>query len=242
MSNFHRRRVDIQSDICPLPSCWLCHRGPNFLVQFWYIFFPVTLWPSPWSSSNWLDHEWFALGSCLCHFLDMWPPLDLILVCCLFCWLHVYLPSNLFIPDLVHSGLFSSLSATTHFCCCQHCFSLLARVHWRTEVKTHMLVLIHISLRTNLFLLLLFLLLLGYICRGTGRPSTALLKEIILLVISTKVLLLLSTTWLNTFSWLVKNQVHVRCIALDRATVVELSNIVWKWRPVSPTVKYCIVN
>ena len=35
--------------------------------------------------------------------LDKSP--DLILVCCLLCWLHVYSPPNFFVSDLVHSGL-----------------------------------------------------------------------------------------------------------------------------------------
>ena len=50
----------------------------------------------------------------------VWPPPDLVLVCCLLCWLHVYLPSNFFVSDLVHSDLSCSFSQTPHLCCCQH--------------------------------------------------------------------------------------------------------------------------
>ena len=67
-------------------------------------------------------------------------------------------------------------------------------------MTTHILVLIHISLRTNLFLLLLFLLLLGYICRETGWPSKALRKYPGRLGIS-KVLLLLFDRMLSLDRW-----------------------------------------
>ena len=93
----HRRRVDIQSDVCPSPSCWL-----HFIVPFRYIIFSSILWH--WSFSCWLDHECFTLGTCWFYAIDVWPPPDLILVCCLLCWLHVHSPSNFFVPDLIQES------------------------------------------------------------------------------------------------------------------------------------------
>ena len=51
----------------------------------------------------------FTLRSCWCHQLDVCPPPDL-LVCCVLCWLHVYLLSNFFFPDHINSGLSRSFS------------------------------------------------------------------------------------------------------------------------------------
>ncbi len=82
--------------------------------------FPAISWPSPWSSSYWLDHEWFTLGSYWCTAHDVWPPPDLVLVCCLLCWLHAYSPSNFFVPDLIHASFSCSFCVTDHIFCCQH--------------------------------------------------------------------------------------------------------------------------
>ena len=116
----HRRRVDNRTSLLH-PVVYVCHRGSHLLVPSRYIIFPAISWPSPRSSSFWLDHECFALWSRWCHPFDVWPPPDLVLVCCcLLCWLHVYSPPNFFVSDLVRSGLSCSFYETSHLCCCQH--------------------------------------------------------------------------------------------------------------------------
>ena len=96
------------------------HLDSHLLAPSRYIIYPAISWPSARSSSFWLDHECFTLGSQCCHPCDVLPPTDLVLVCCLLCWLHVYSPPNFFVSDLVHSGLSCSFSDPPHLCCCQH--------------------------------------------------------------------------------------------------------------------------
>ena len=47
------------------------HRDSHLIVPSRYIIFPAVSWPSPRSSSFWLDHECFALGSRWCHPFDV---------------------------------------------------------------------------------------------------------------------------------------------------------------------------
>ena len=82
------------------PVVDIYHRDSHLFVPSRYIVFPSISWPSPRSSSSWLYHECFALGSHWCHPFDA--------------------PPNFFVSDLVHSGLSCSLSETPHLCCCQH--------------------------------------------------------------------------------------------------------------------------
>ena len=116
----HRRRVGIQSDVSPWPSCLHLSSGFPFHCTVSVHDFPAVSWPSPRSSSFWLDHECFTLGSRWCHPFDVWPPPDRVLVGCLLCWLHVYSPPNFFVSDLVHSSVSCMFSETPHLCYCQH--------------------------------------------------------------------------------------------------------------------------
>ena len=92
-----------------------CHRDPHHIVPFRYIIRPAISWLSSWSSSYWLDHEWFTPGSCRCYPLDVWSPPNLVLVCCLLCWLHVYSPSNFFVHVLIDAGLSCMFSESLRF-------------------------------------------------------------------------------------------------------------------------------
>ena len=104
------------------PIVDFCYRDPNLFAPFWYIVFPAILWPSfgrlptDWITSALL---WGAVGAiqltCDHHFI--------FLVCCLFCWWHVYSLSIFFIPDLTHSGLSCSFSETPHLCTVNICLS-----------------------------------------------------------------------------------------------------------------------
>ena len=74
----HRCRVDRTSVLRQVDV--FRHLDPHLLVIFWYIVFPAIVWPSPWSSSYWLDHECFTLGgavdailwTCYHHLILFW--------------------------------------------------------------------------------------------------------------------------------------------------------------------------
>ena len=64
----HRRRVDLDNRTSLLdPVVHVCHRDSHLLVPSRYIIIQAISWPSPRSSSFWLDHEYFTLGSRWCH-------------------------------------------------------------------------------------------------------------------------------------------------------------------------------
>ena len=116
----HRRRVDRQSDVSPWSSCSRLssgfpspctisvHHPPSDFVAFPSV---VVLLAGP---------RVLCSGERWCHPFDVCPPPDLVLVCCLLCWLNVYSPPNLFVSDIVHSGLSCRFSETPLLCCCQH--------------------------------------------------------------------------------------------------------------------------
>ena len=98
------------------PVVCVCHRDSHLIAPSRYIIFLAVSWPPIRSSSFWLDHECFALGSRWCHPLmcDHHLILFLLAVCSAGCT-----PPKFFVSDLVHSGLSCSFSETPRLCCCR---------------------------------------------------------------------------------------------------------------------------
>ena len=122
----HRRLVDNRSVVIR-PVVGIFHWDSHLLVPFWFIVIPAICSASSLSSSYWLDHECFTLGSCLCHPLDVsvWPSPDISLSCQVLCRWHAHMPSDLSIPGITHSGLscsFSVLLSTSVFLSFQFSF------------------------------------------------------------------------------------------------------------------------
>ena len=96
-------RVHTQSDVCASPSYWLLSPGFQPFVHRLlgnFLDFPLDVFLLA-------DSRVFYYGELLCPSPG--------LVCCLLCSLHVYSPSNFFVPDHINSACSCSFSENLIF-------------------------------------------------------------------------------------------------------------------------------
>ena len=113
------------------PVVYICHRDSHLIVPYRCIICPAVSWPSPRSSSFWLDHECFTLGSRWCHpilMCDHHLILFLLAVCsagCMFtrCLISSFLTLSILVFPAAFPRHLISVVVNT-------CLSLLARVQF----------------------------------------------------------------------------------------------------------------